>query len=175
MLHSKIRITVTLALTFCFSYKRPEGCICKALRVTGKFDNGNDAWLGSGNDASTWPVAYHGTPAPNIPGITRDGLRIGKKNPGPGEVRQSVGDAYGEGVYVSPLPEFSLDDRYAKKFELGGWKYQVVFQCRVRPRSYTTHAPISAPAGWGGTIDQIWVVKNRHDVRPYKICYYISK
>lgn len=40
-------------------YKQPPiGCFRIGLKVSGVFDNGNDDWLGT--DENAWPVVYHG-------------------------------------------------------------------------------------------------------------------
>jgi hypothetical protein len=37
----------------------PKGWVRIGLKVSGLFDDGNDDWLGT--DENAWPVAYHGT------------------------------------------------------------------------------------------------------------------
>ncbi|CAG8498686.1 9726_t:CDS:2 [Dentiscutata erythropus] len=51
-------------------YKRPYGWYRIALRVTRKYDDGDDKWLGTGNDS--WPVSYHGTAKHNARPIAED-------------------------------------------------------------------------------------------------------
>lgn len=50
-------------------YKRPCGWKRLALKVTGKYDNGDDKWLGTNKDA--WPVSYHGTTKHNAKSIAK--------------------------------------------------------------------------------------------------------
>ena len=47
-------------------YKRPCGWTRYALNVSGKFDNGNDAWIGKNGKNGEWAVSYHGTVKENI-------------------------------------------------------------------------------------------------------------
>lgn len=148
-------------------YRRPIGSDRKALRVAGMFED--DRWLAADDASSTWPVAYHGTAAVNMEPITRDkGLKAGGKD----GVKRTNGARFGTGIYVSPLPEFAL--RYATECSIGTSKrrYKVVFQCRVRPGSYTRHNPGPAPWDPSQMIDQEWVVPSSADVRPYGICIY---
>ena len=42
-------------------YDAPIGWIGHGLRVSGKYDNGSDKWLGMDNSEGEWCVAYHGT------------------------------------------------------------------------------------------------------------------
>ena len=56
----------------------PKGWIRKGLKVSGKYDNGNDDWLSTNDKA--WPVAYHGfrhCPDFAIPKVIKGGLRPG--------------------------------------------------------------------------------------------------
>eukprot|EP01094_Clydonella_sp_ATCC50884_P006583 TRINITY_DN15806_c0_g1_i1.p1 TRINITY_DN15806_c0_g1~~TRINITY_DN15806_c0_g1_i1.p1 ORF type:complete len:523 (-),score=110.88 TRINITY_DN15806_c0_g1_i1:196-1764(-) len=141
------------------AYKRPEGAVRKALKVTGRFPGG-DAWLAADDKASTWPVAFHGTSATAVAPIANDGLRVGGSS-----VPRRNGAAYGSGVYVSPMPEYAL--RYAPRVRVSGTNYRVVFQCRVRPGSFTEHENDCGAYG-----QRIWVVSDPKSVRPYGICFY---
>eukprot|EP00051_Salpingoeca_urceolata_P000891 m.36997 g.36997 ORF g.36997 m.36997 type:complete len:458 (+) comp11068_c0_seq2:109-1482(+) len=144
-------------------YSRPVGCERKAIKVLNMFES--NAWLASDDKSSTWPVAYHGTAAKNVKNIHTDGLKVGGV-----DVDKVNGDVYGQGVYVSPLPEYALG--YATKASVGGQSYRVVFQCRVKPGSYSKHNLVAAPWDKKERIPRIWVIKNTADVRPYGICFF---
>jgi hypothetical protein len=52
----------------------PFGWVRKGLNVLGKYDNGNDDWLSTGDKG--WPVAYHGlrhNPDFAIPKVINEG------------------------------------------------------------------------------------------------------
>ena len=57
----------------------PKGWIRKGLKVSGVYDNGDDSWLGT--DDNAWPVVYHGFRDPDfvLGKVIKGGLR-----PGPG-------------------------------------------------------------------------------------------
>ncbi|CAG8812190.1 14451_t:CDS:1, partial [Racocetra fulgida] len=100
-------------------YQRPCGWRRFALKVSGKYDNGNDGWLGT--DANAWPVSYHGTSKNNSKSISEEGFLLSK----------GLHFAYGHGIYSSP--EMGVAQRFAKEFEYDGDKYLVVIQNRVNP------------------------------------------
>ncbi|KAF0544997.1 ubiquitin-domain-containing protein [Gigaspora margarita] len=128
-------------------YKRPCGWKRIALKVTGKYDNGNDKWLGTGNDA--WPVSYHGTAKHNARSIAEDGYDLGK----------GKRFAYGRGIYSTP--DIHIAEQYAEQFEFEGNTYVMVFQNRVNPVS-VRRIPVSN--------GEYWVSIKGEDVRPYGIC-----
>ncbi|CAG8767995.1 26649_t:CDS:1, partial [Dentiscutata erythropus] len=102
-------------------YKRPYGWKRIALRVAGKYDNGDDKWLGNNNES--WAVSYHGTAKHNAKSISEDGylLSMGRRF------------AYGYGIYSTP--NIHIAEQYAQAFEYQGHRYVIVFQNRVNPVS----------------------------------------
>jgi hypothetical protein len=118
------------------------------LKVNGKFDNGNDTWLGSSNQRGEWPVAYHGTNFDGLKGICLDGFDIKK-------LKRSL---YGKGHYTTPLIEVA--DAFATFTELNGVKIKYVIQSRVNPKSL-----IKKNDG------KYWILPTNDDLRPYGICY----
>jgi len=84
-------------------YRRPIGALRYAIRVLGKYADG-DAWLGApGHDRTNssegeWPVAYHGTGEPNAQGIIEQGFLTSK----------SERQRYGKGIYCAPDPKTAL-------------------------------------------------------------------
>ncbi|CAG8699520.1 17403_t:CDS:1 [Cetraspora pellucida] len=139
-----------LGLTFMrgeIQYKRPCGWKRIALKVTGKYDNGDDKWLGTGK--SSWPVSYHGTAKHNAKSIAEEGYDLSK----------GVRFAYGHGIYSTP--DVHVAEKFAKDFEFKGNKYVMIFQNRVNPASLKI---IKVKNG------EYWVSEKGEDVRPYGIC-----
>ncbi|CAG8472268.1 525_t:CDS:1 [Dentiscutata heterogama] len=128
-------------------YKRPCGWKRIALKVTGKYDNGNNKWLGT--DKKAWPVSYHGTAKHNARSIAEDGYDLSK----------GKRFAYGRGIYSTP--DIHIAERYAKQFVFEGNTYVMVFQNRVNPASLQRF-----PVRNG----EYWVSEKGEDVRPYGIC-----
>ncbi|CAG8500606.1 10362_t:CDS:2 [Dentiscutata erythropus] len=60
-------------------YKRLCGWKRFALKVSRKYDYGNDKWFGTDKDA--WPVSYHGTAKHNSKSITEGGYDLSRLNP----------------------------------------------------------------------------------------------
>lgn len=102
-------------------YKRPCGWNRIALKVYGKYDDGN-AWLGCGSEA--WPVSYHGTTFEGAKGIIESGYRVGS------------GAAYGRGIYSTPDITVAGNHGYAKIFKskTTGKTYKTVLQNRINPK-----------------------------------------
>lgn len=122
-----------------------------------RYDNKNNKWLGAADESGVWHNAYHGTSPVNLSPIAEQGLKVGGKG-----VKILNGAVYGCGVYVSPFIEYA--QQYAPSVPVKGKMYQIVFQCRVKPNSYTKH-----------NNNKIWVVENGKSVRPYGICFRESK
>ncbi|CAG8628061.1 18936_t:CDS:1 [Gigaspora margarita] len=128
-------------------YKRPCGWKRIALKVIGKYDNGENKWLGTDNNA--WPVSYHGTAKHNARSIAEDGYLLSK----------GKRFAYGRGIYSTP--DIHIAEQYATEFEFEGIKYVMVFQNRVNPANLQR-----IPVG----NSEYWVSEKGKDVRPYGIC-----
>lgn len=143
-------------------YARPCGWQRYAIKVLGKFDNGNDSWLGT--DGSAWPVAYHGT----IPGSLCSILRDRELRPGAGQ----VGSATRRSIYLSKDPSYAaLYARLSVSQPLqdpdSGRRYQLkmMFQARVRPGSWTVQQQKRAYEN-----EREWLFENKMDIRLYSIC-----
>ncbi|CAG8446186.1 2220_t:CDS:1 [Dentiscutata heterogama] len=128
-------------------YKRPYGWNRIALRVAGKYDNGDDKWLGNNNEA--WAVSYHGTAKHNAKSISEDGYLLSRGRR----------FAYGYGIYSTP--NMHIAEQYAQAFEYQGNSYVIVFQNRVNPVSLKRF-----PVGGG----EYWVSEKEDHIRPYGIC-----
>ncbi|CAG8492880.1 7724_t:CDS:1 [Scutellospora calospora] len=131
-------------------YVRPCGWRRFALKVIGKYDNGNEGWLGV--DANAWPVSYHGTDKHNSKSISEVGYLLSRGRR----------FAYGHGIYSSP--DVNVAKSYAKEFEYDGNKYLVVIQNRVNPKEL-----LKIPTQTTG-VGEYWISKKDEDIRPYGIC-----
>jgi hypothetical protein len=107
-------------------YYPPKAYYHYGLNVSGKYDCGDDIWLGCSNCPGEWCVAYHGTSYENIQSIINSSLRSGNSN------------AYGKGIYCYPnvneaseycSRELKLDTLDGKK------KFSFVLMCRVNVNS----------------------------------------
>lgn len=132
-------------------YKRPCGWKRYALNVIGKYDGGNDTWLGSCNQDGEWAVAYHGTKECCVDSIAKTGLRHGDHN------------AYGVGVYCSPNISTTVNDGYARPFYFEGQRYVCSIQTRVDPCKLFQCKINGGP-------EDYWLMKDESAIRPYGIC-----
>ncbi|CAG8719885.1 36050_t:CDS:1 [Racocetra persica] len=131
-------------------YLRPCGWRRFALKVTGKYDNGNDEWLGT--DTNAWPVSYHGTSKHNSKLIAEEGYLLSKgKN-----------FVHGRGIYSTP--DVNVAELYAKEFVHGEDKYLVIIQNRVNPKGLRKIPKEKTVVG------EYWVTNKDKDIRPYGIC-----
>ncbi|XP_028285746.1 uncharacterized protein LOC114451387 [Parambassis ranga] len=109
-------------------YERPKGWYRMALKVRGKYPDG-DTWLGpngwrSHSAPGEWPVSYHGTSLDGAKGIIRSHYKAGKRA------------MYGRGIYSTPDIHVAEKEEYAKTFTsmTTGKSYKVILQNRVNPK-----------------------------------------
>ena len=109
-------------------YERPKGWYRMALKVTGKYPDG-DTWLGTKgwrnhSVPGEWPVSYHGTSLKGAKGIIRSHYSAGN------------GDLYGRGIYSTPDVHVAEREEYAKTFtsKTTGKSYKVILQNRINPK-----------------------------------------
>ena len=148
-------------------YYFPIGWEGFALKVLGKYDNGNDDWINKRNE-SGWAVGYHGVsnnPEEKIPSILGD-----KLNPGSGQLYEYSKDCnpllseeekdryVGKGVYLAQKVEDS-ENIYSEPIEIEGKYYKVLFQCRMKPQE------IRMPKGR----PDYYVIPDGDFIRPYRI------
>ena len=136
-------------------YYRPYGWMRYGLKVLGKYDNGDNTWLGEDgirtkSSAGEWPVSYHGTGIHEGCSIAQGGYDLSK----------GVRFKYGKGIYCSPCIDVAA--KYAQTVDHKGKKYQLVLQNRVSSRSLKEVN--DAQQGI------IWVQPHDHLIRPYGIC-----
>lgn len=108
-------------------YERPKGWYRIALKVKGKYPDG-DAWLGpngwrSHSAPGEWPVSYHGTSLDASRGIIRGHYKAGARA------------MYGRGIYSTPDIHVAESEQYAKTFRSAstGKSYKVILQNRINP------------------------------------------
>lgn len=146
-------------------YFLPLGWYRHALNVTEKYADGN-VWLGHSNSVGEWPVAYHGTYARAVSSVAQHGLSTDTEQQDPmrEEAIQQMGTAMNRpGLYLTTHCNGGCDAD-ATTFQIRSGElvqtFQVVFQCRVRPGSFTVHR---VPEGEG----HIWRVVDPAAIRPY--------
>ena len=150
-------------------YDPPIGWKGIGLRVTDKYDNGNNTWIGMDNSKGEWCVAYHGVGrnlnSPDVKKIT--GLIVkGGFEPGKNQACKEYPDLnhpgrnVGEGVYCTP--KINKAETYSGVSQINDKKYKTVLMVRVKPDAlrYCKKEP------------DYWVVNGTTDeIRPYRILY----
>ncbi|CAF1636310.1 unnamed protein product, partial [Didymodactylos carnosus] len=126
----------------------------------------NNIWLGQQNIDGEWPVAFHGTQSQAVSSITLKGLlpsftkRDVKKN----DAVLQAGTAVNRlGLYVATHCTGGAD-AYALPFKVSNGdkseEFRVMFQCRVKPGSFTSHTdPVR--------VGEAWRIVDPEAVRPY--------
>lgn len=121
-------------------YVRPCGWNRVALKVSQKYDDGSDVWLGTGKDA--WPVSYQGHSMDGSLGLI---LTRGEK-----EIQGNTEDdsflevaatsllaneTRGRGIYSTP--EVTEAEKHCKTFKSkkDGKNYKVLLQNRINPKN----------------------------------------
>ena len=126
-------------------YYRPVGSLRFALNVNGRFKDGNNSWLGTGDDA--WPVSYHGSLSSFFDFVSA-------------EVR-AAGVESVTGLPTAVDPEVAW--RHARQFiATDGNSYRLIFQHRVHPQHMRE---VQGPSG-----AIFFIVEHQEYIRPYGIC-----
>ena len=149
-------------------YYPPDGWKGYGLNVFGKYDNGNNDWLGMDGNPNEWCVAYHGIgsklgstvpQATNL--IIKGGFKAGggQDKANDNDLRHP-GQIVGRGVYCSPNPEVMKDYASGSPTVINGKNYLMGFMMRVKPDKIRQAS--SEPDYWvlDGTTNQM---------RPYRI------
>lgn len=141
-------------------YYPPYGWIGHGFNVLGRYDGGNNTWIGMRNVEGEWWVAYHGTGITAvkpilesyfIPGIGQEYSNDDDANP------KHQGQKVGRGVYCSPKMTEVENGGYDKK---GGGDYRVAFMCRVNPDKVRICS----------RRQDYWVVDGTsNEIRPYRL------
>ncbi|CAF0968840.1 unnamed protein product [Adineta ricciae] len=148
-----------------YPYFLPLGWYRHALNVSQKYSDGT-VWLDHKNSAGEWPVAFHGTHLGAVGNITRHGLSTDgvKRDLMLEEAVQQIGPSMNKpGLYLATHCNGG-SDAYATTFPVQNGNiteiFQIVFQCRVKPDSFTVHT-CCIVEGHG------WRVVDPTAVRPY--------
>ena len=118
------------------NYHQPKGWKRFGLKVSGKFDGGNDSWLAMNGNSNEWAVGFHGTADKYILPIVYNNLKTGIHNACAGRINVNPKSnvqypIITTGVYFGKKIEIS--DGYAPGFALGGNNFKMAFQCRIKP------------------------------------------
>ena len=142
------------------------------INVLGKYDNGNNDWLGKNGNNNEWAVAYHGIGVKmgtkiTLEEVTKCILREGFK-PGNGQAyaddydERHPGKKVGKGVYCSPDPD--VMESYANWAQtttyINGSYYIMGFMIRVKPDKIRYYKYKS----------DYWVLNgDTSEMRPYRV------
>ena len=151
-----------------FEYNPPHGWIGIGLKVLGKYDNGNDDWLGNDGNKNEWAVAYRIVSGEYIKNILSDGFLVGMMN-----FFQDYDDIYHPGKKVGRGVEFfhnpkQIDELFSfmkSRYEINinEKKYISALMIRVKPDK------IRCPNG-GEEVKESWILNSSDDeIRPYRI------
>ena len=146
-------------------YIQPLSWTAYGINVSGKYDFGNDMWLGNSNGEEEFAVAYYGINhvfnhnlkmfqnLVNLMGNYESGKTyIGVKN-----VRKP-GQKCKAGAYFYKNP--MIAENSSETINVGGFEYKIMFMCRVKS------SEIRQPE----TFQDCWILSLTPDeVRPYKI------
>ena len=140
------------------------------------YDNGNDVWLGTGNNNGEWYIGYHGVKSIKaIHNIIIDGFRRGDGqsheydiniNPLTNKQKQKCG----VGVYFTN--EIEEAKGYTNPIVYNGNKYRIVFMCRVNPYKVRITSLGGTKEYWiveGDKLGDLFGIKRSDEVRPYRI------
>mmetsp|Transcript_106993 Transcript_106993/g.168946 ORF Transcript_106993/g.168946 Transcript_106993/m.168946 type:complete len:142 (+) Transcript_106993:3-428(+) len=130
-------------------YDPPNGWKRFAVRVAGRFDDGDNTWMSMDGSDGEWAVAYHGTSGRGLAPIVTQGLKAGE--------RQLHSSDVGSGIYCSP--ELSTAQSYCQCVQSQGRSVNFIIQCRVRPEAIKVCPKQTA----------YWVINKSKDMRPYGI------
>ena len=150
-------------------YIPPEGWFGYGLKVSKKYDNGDDTWLGYFNIEGEFAVAYFGLS--NIYGnkknLSHFLSEINSKealNMGYEQIYKNDKDLRnptkkcGSGIYLFQNPKFA--ENTAGVIDIGGVRYKLLLMCRVNPEK------IRQPEGF----DNCWILNcTPSEIRPYRI------
>ena len=147
-------------------YDSPIGWMGFGLKVLGKYDNGDNKWIGMKNIPGEFPVAYHGVgrackPFDIVNKIVDNGFVAGAGQQYANyEDKRHPGQKCLQGAYFTPIIDEAA--RYAGSGDVLDKKYKVVFMCRVNKDK------IREPDR--GNNAPYWILDgSKEQVRPYRI------
>ena len=156
-------------------YNPPLGWKGIGLKVLGKYDDGDDTWIGMNNSDGEWCVAYHGVASGqssnNVKNVT-GAIYKGTFKAGSGQAHANCPDQFhegklvGEGVYCTP--NIATAEGYAGISEIKGKSYKTVLMVRVKPDAIR-HCDVCFDSR---EPNNYWVVNGTpEEIRPYRILY----
>ncbi|KAM3139650.1 hypothetical protein pb186bvf_008295 [Paramecium bursaria] len=152
-------------------YFFPKGWKGYALKVQGRYDNGNDDWLLMNSNPSQWHIMYHGTTNLGCKGIKQTGFIAGAGQAFSNHTDIRFNKTIGVGIYFSNHIEVA--EQYCRQTTvIDNHHYKVVFMSRVRPTSLKQARKQSDIPGKQGNLDwdnDYFVVNKPEDIRPYRI------
>jgi len=135
------------------------------MNVSGKYDFGNNSWLGNNNSVGEFAVAYYGINnlvnknmkmMDNIISLMGN-LETGQTFVGVKNIRQQ-GQKCKAGAYFYKNPDYA--ENSSEIINIAGFQYKIMFMCRVKP------SKIMQPENF----KDCWILSPTPDeVRPYKI------
>lgn len=148
------------------SYYFPKMWYRHGLQVNNKYNDNNLHWLDANNDPGVWPIAFYGTRAYAVKNNTDQSLQT-KEGTVSNEAVQKWGEDFNRpGIYVTTRCNGG-SSMYTEQFhvKISSEKietFEVIFQCRVRPQSYTIQNNSVA-------VGEVWRIIDPTAVRPYGI------
>ena len=144
-------------------YIQPLNWTAYGINISGKFDFGNDDWLGNKNKLGEFAVAYYGINN-LINNSSKNNIKslMGNNQTGKTFVKikniRKPGSNCKSGAYFFKNPEFA--ENSSEIIKIGGFEYKIMFMCRVNP------SKIMQPENF----KDCWILSPTPDeVRPYKI------
>ena len=147
-----------------YPYHIPIGWYHHAFNVKSKYAD-NDIWLGQENVHGEWPIAFHGTHTPTAIDNTRQSSLSSHSKADTlqnEDVDRTSMLRIGTGIIVATNCNGGAD-KYTTPLTISNGDstetFKVVFQCRVKPGSFTTHT---------GLVDVgvLWQVVDPQAIRP---------
>lgn len=164
-------------------YREPCGWKRFAINCKGKYDNGDNTWMGMSGKDGEWGVAYHGTAMNIVPLIIKNGFKVGTGQGAKNADDTRTGTKVGSGVFCTP--NLTTVECYANGAEDGGSEQKTAaskldghtlffaFQCRIRPgaiRRPDRHFARNNDEECMG-VDGVfeWIINSPQDIRPYGV------
>ena len=146
-------------------YYPPIGWVGYGLNIAGKYDNGDNSWIGYENSKGEWAIGYIGIGNKAMGSQLYDsediymnsllGIKLQFK-----DYNDSFhpNEKVGEGIVVTPKPKRMEEN--CDIFDYNGKKYKIGFMARLNPTK------IRCPEGQ----DDYWVINGKDtEIRPYRI------
>ena len=146
-------------------YLQPLGWSAYGINMAGKYDFGNNTWLGNKNKIGEFAVAYYGINNllnQNFSTVQNIISLMGNQETGKTFINsknlRNPGQVCNEGAYFYKNPKIA--ENSSDKILIGVFQYKIMFMCRVKP------SQIRQPEAF----KECWILSPTPDeVRPYKI------